>query len=304
MPGCRTGRSFGVSLTASLALLLALSTDAAAQAFTTRAAFNAALPGAGSTNGFDTVTAGTTVASGGSAAGVTFTYNFGGTLLKVTSAYPAVSGANALGTADADIFQDGDNLALSFPATNALGLNIITKETLQNGDLSLSAGGSTASIASIQIQQTLSDGSNVYFLGVVNATTAFTTATLSTVGGGYFFYNLDDFTTARAQDTDHDGISDTADNCTQVANGNLVLDAGGHSQLDTNGDGYGNACDADLDNNGIVNFADLALFRAAFGTTNANADLNGSGGVVNFADLAIFRGLFGRPPGPSGLHPP
>jgi hypothetical protein len=50
-----------------------------------------------------------------------------------------------------------------------------------------------------------------------------------------------------------------------------------------------------------VNFSDLSLFRAVFGTVNANADFNGSGGAVNFADLAIFRSLLGKAPGPSGL---
>jgi Bacterial Ig domain/Thrombospondin type 3 repeat len=96
-------------------------------------------------------------------------------------------------------------------------------------------------------------------------------------------------------DDDNDTIADTSDNCTLVPNAD---------QRDTDGDGYGNICDADLNNSGgLVNFADLALFRAAFGTSNANADLNGSGGIVNFGDLALFRALFGRPPGPSGLHP-
>ena len=297
-----TCRSVGVSLLGALALLLTLSTDAAAQAFTTRAAFTAALPGAGSTNGFDSVAAGTTVASGGAAAGVTFTYNLGGTLLKVTNAYPAVSAANAIGTNDADILQDGDNLTLSFAATNALGLNIITKETLENGDLSLTGGGQTASIAAIQIQQTLSDGSNVYFLGVVNANTAFTSATLNTVGGGYFFYNLDDFTTARAVDTDNDGISSSVDNCTAVANGNLIPDVGGHSQLDADGDGYGNICDADLNNTGLVTSGDYTILRNALNTANANADLNGSG-LVTSADYTILRNRLNTAPGPSGLHP-
>ncbi|MBI2802930.1 MAG: hypothetical protein HYX63_22130 [Gammaproteobacteria bacterium] len=91
-------------------------------------------------------------------------------------------------------------------------------------------------------------------------------------------------------DSDNDTIIDRLDNCISVAN---------PDQRDTDGDGYGNRCDADLDNSGFVNAADLALFRAAFGTSNANADFDGSG-FVNFADLAIFTGLFGQSPGPSG----
>lgn len=96
-------------------------------------------------------------------------------------------------------------------------------------------------------------------------------------------------------DTDEDGVPDVIDNCTEIANAD---------QRDTDGDLYGNQCDGDLNNSGgIVNFADLALFRSAFGTTNQNADFNGNGGIVNFADLAIFRSLFGQPPGPSGHVP-
>jgi glucose/arabinose dehydrogenase/PKD repeat protein len=104
-------------------------------------------------------------------------------------------------------------------------------------------------------------------------------------------------------DTDADGVGDSVDNCTAVANGPVIPDAGGNSQRDTDGDGYGNVCDADLNQDGNVNFADLALFRAVFGTADPDADLNGSGGSVNAGDLAIFRALFGRPPGPSGLVP-
>ncbi len=88
-------------------------------------------------------------------------------------------------------------------------------------------------------------------------------------------------------------MPDSLDNCTTLANAN---------QIDTNGDGYGNACDADFDNNGIVNFADLAYIKAHFGTNDANADLDGNG-IVNFADLAIVKSLFGKAPGPSGLRP-
>ena len=70
--------------------------------------------------------------------------------------------------------------------------------------------------------------------------------------------------------------------------------------MDTDGDGYGNICDGDLDSSGgVVNFADLTAFKIAFGTANPDADFNGTGGVVNFADLTIFKQLFGNPPGPS-----
>ncbi|MCC5794518.1 MAG: CotH kinase family protein [Chromatiales bacterium] len=53
------------------------------------------------------------------------------------------------------------------------------------------------------------------------------------------------------------------------------------------------AIDADLNGDGVVNFADLALFIAAFGSDDPAADLNGDG-IVNFADLALFQLLFGR----------
>ncbi len=94
-------------------------------------------------------------------------------------------------------------------------------------------------------------------------------------------------------DTDGDGVIDDEDNCTLVANAN---------QRDTNGDGFGNMCDGDLDNNGIVNTFDLAQFKSAFGTNNANADLDGNG-IVNTFDLARFKSLFGLAPGPSGTSP-
>jgi hypothetical protein len=97
----------------------------------------------------------------------------------------------------------------------------------------------------------------------------------------------------RARDVDGDAVPDSIDNCTTIANIN---------QLDTNGDGYGNRCDADLNQSNTVNAADLATFKSRFGTTNADADLDGNGNV-NAADLAIFKALFGKAPGPSGLAP-
>lgn len=95
-----------------------------------------------------------------------------------------------------------------------------------------------------------------------------------------------------APDMDGDGIADSADNCTQVANAD---------QRDTNGDGFGNACDADLNNDGAINVVDLGLLRTAFFSTGPDADFNGDG-IVNVVDLATMRLSFFGAPGPSGLN--
>jgi len=94
-------------------------------------------------------------------------------------------------------------------------------------------------------------------------------------------------------DTDGDGVDDAQDNCTLIGN---------PDQRDTDGDGNGNVCDPDINGDGIVNFLDLAHFRAVFFGNDPNADLNGDG-IVNFLDLAIVRAFFFGAPGPSGLVP-
>ncbi|MEL7450697.1 MAG: hypothetical protein AAFN78_15895 [Pseudomonadota bacterium] len=91
-------------------------------------------------------------------------------------------------------------------------------------------------------------------------------------------------------DTDSDGVADSNDNCTDVAN---------PDQIDSNGDGYGNFCDADLNDDCGVNAGDLALLKQVFFTTDPDADFN-SDGQVNFTDLGIMRDLFFAAPGPSG----
>ena len=56
-------------------------------------------------------------------------------------------------------------------------------------------------------------------------------------------------------DIDGDGVLNFADNCTEVVN---------PTQDDTDLDGYGNACDGDLNNNGFVNPQDYAIFSTCF----------------------------------------
>lgn len=97
-----------------------------------------------------------------------------------------------------------------------------------------------------------------------------------------------------APDADADGVADSVDNCRFAANA---------SQLDTNGDGFGNRCDADFNDNGVVDSQDGALLKAAFGSTAfPERDLNGNG-VVDSQDGALLKARFGQPPGPSALVP-
>lgn len=101
----------------------------------------------------------------------------------------------------------------------------------------------------------------------------------------------------RDGDDDGDGATNIEDNCLEIANGPDAPDAGGNVQRDTNGDGFGNVCDADFNNDNLTNFADVAIFKSKFGTTDPDTDLNGDG-RVNFGDLSRLRQLFAQPPGP------
>lgn len=103
---------------------------------------------------------------------------------------------------------------------------------------------------------------------------------LATIGGELFEMNLD---------TDLDAVIESQDNCTFEANS---------PQRDTDGDGYGNRCDPDLNNDLIVNFLDLAIFAERFLSADADADFNGDD-AVNFLDLDIFRDFFLKAPGPN-----
>ncbi|NJN53041.1 MAG: hypothetical protein HC809_16035 [Gammaproteobacteria bacterium] len=88
-------------------------------------------------------------------------------------------------------------------------------------------------------------------------------------------------------DNDGDAIADNLDNCAYHSN----ID-----QRDSDSDGHGNACDADLNNDDVVNALDLGLFKQRFGTRDPDADLNGDG-VVNVLDWGVLKRLFGKAPG-------
>ena len=105
------------------------------------------------------------------------------------------------------------------------------------------------------------------------------------------------------KDSDQDGVGDSCDNCLNTANAD---------QRDTNSDEddntsvagiqhYGNICDGDFDNNGIVEIKDFILWRPFAGqqTTAANEDMDMNGnGAVWTDDFTLWRGTYGKVPGP------
>ena len=109
------------------------------------------------------------------------------------------------------------------------------------------------------------------------------------------------------RDADGDEIRDEEDNCTEVSN---------PTQCDENEDGFGNHCDADLNDDGVVSMLDLFLFGEAWGSQegdsnwNPEADLDCDGDVdgqySDAPDADTDGALVGASlavgsPGPSGL---
>ena len=98
-------------------------------------------------------------------------------------------------------------------------------------------------------------------------------------------------------DADGDGVLDFLDVCTLDPLSPVPCG-------DTDADGYGNPCDGDLDNDGVVNAADIPSFVGDLnvGTDSGiGSDLN-CDGVVNAADIPPFVDQLQQGvPGPSGL---
>jgi len=104
-------------------------------------------------------------------------------------------------------------------------------------------------------------------------------------------------------DSDGDGVPDSEDNCIDVANPDQV-----DSNLDEDDNStkagdqhYGNACDPDFDNNGIVNIIDFNEWRKYTGQSvppaPASIDISGDG-LIWIQDFNIWRQYYGKDPGP------
>jgi hypothetical protein len=135
-----------------------------------------------------------------------------------------------------------------------------------------------------------------------------------------------------AVDLDGDAVPDKDDNCiprSEKASDKLAarnFRVHGH-QMDTDGDGFGNRCDADYDNNGVVGWGDVFIMGQLGGAVDQDrhdepttilwdtvidvgggllvtpelADHNADG-RVNEQDLDIFLAGWGYSPGPSNTQ--
>src|SRR3990172_3895442 len=79
--------------------------------------------------------------------------------------------------------------------------------------------------------------------------------------------------------SDTDLLDDVVDNCRDVGNG---------TQLDTDLDGCGNACDADYDNNGVVGATDFNRLRKCFGLSATTVSTVGPCAPVDSDDNAVI----------------
>jgi hypothetical protein len=101
-------------------------------------------------------------------------------------------------------------------------------------------------------------------------------------------------------DPDGDDVTSFCDNC---------LDAANRSQLDSDGDGIGNVCDCDFNDDGFCNSDDANLFLLDYqsgvdAAPQIGTDMSGDG-VVDDADFALFEPLFAaNAPGEARIDPP
>jgi len=104
-------------------------------------------------------------------------------------------------------------------------------------------------------------------------------------------------------DIDSDGVGDVCDNCREVAN---PVQRDTNSGVDDNTSlageqHYGNICDPDFNNNGLVGLEDFNTWRTYYRQTvppaPADVDLNGNG-IIDLGDHNIWRSYYRSAPGP------
>jgi hypothetical protein len=94
-------------------------------------------------------------------------------------------------------------------------------------------------------------------------------------------------------DLENDGVIDPEDNCLIAPNAD---------QCDGDQDGFGNACDFDVDGDGVTSLVDASMVMAAAKAVSEDPvyDLDCDGGVA-LKDLSVLMQNMSSAPGPSGL---
>jgi len=205
-----------------------------------------------------------------------------------------VDGGPAFLTSPAMDFSLGDGLiSYVYWLSNDDGDDSLVVELSSNGGAWVEAKRYTGGVGgwvsdNVPVGESVTPSADVRVRFVIsdNPNDSVTEAAIDFVRGEVFLCEAPD-------DTDGDGVADDMDNCTEVSN---------PDQTDSNGDGFGNLCDADLNNDSVINFIDVSLFSSVFLSDDADADFN-SDGAVNFVDLVLIGQTFLGTPGPSGLVP-
>jgi hypothetical protein len=199
----RAARCAGLALLAGLA-----SSGARAEiaSYTSRAAFDAAIAGLETVAAldFESLAPTTTIPSGTQQGGFTFTYAIGGEQLVVIDAFATTSGSNSLGVTGELVFLASDIFSLAFAPATAIGLYVIGEDMLPGDVELLTAAGSVQNGAA---ETTLPDGSDVFFLGLVesDAGMPFSEAVVvsfAVEGVGDYVWNADDLVAAPEPDAD------------------------------------------------------------------------------------------------------
>jgi hypothetical protein len=150
-----------------------------------------------------------------------------------------------------------------------------------NSRVSVSGGSFTASGASFNLGLLVLDDAQVTLFGddfnlpfgPISLLTGTITGTLQSgesINLSFFQRRSGQIVLSSVPDTDGDGILDDTDNCPDVFN---------PDQIDTDGDGAGNACDTDDDNDGVLDGSDNCPLQPNPDQTDTDGD-----GVGNVCD--------------------